>query len=105
LVSLCGETVATVDRTFALGLKGYFCLLAAIGAGGGKVLAGAAGSRFTAVTAGFAALGLVLKAALGIEFLFTGGEREILIALLALYRSVLVHALILTFASFILRSA
>ena len=91
-VSLCREAIAAIDRTLGFGLEGHFRLLAAVGTGSSKVLTGAAGGRFAAITAGLAALRLILKAALGVEFLLTGGEREILIAFLTLHRSVFVHA-------------
>ena len=66
-----------------LGLKGHLGLSAAGGAGSGEILAGTAGSGLAGVTAGLAALGLVLEAALGVELLLAGGEHELVTALLA----------------------
>ena len=56
---------------------------AAGGADSGEILPGTAGRVLAGVTAGLAALGLVLEAALGVELLLTGGEHELLAALLA----------------------
>ena len=52
-------------------------------AGGGEELTGAAGGVLAGVTAGLAALGLILEAALSIELLLTGGENELLAAFFA----------------------
>ena len=60
------------------------------------------------VTAGLAALGLVLEAALRIELLLTGGENELFAALFAYQGLVFVHLLILSLIlplGLILRSA
>jgi hypothetical protein len=78
-----GKAIAAVHRTVGLGLEGHFGLAAAVGADSGEVLPGTAGSVLASVTAGLAALRLVLEAALGIELLLTGGEHELLTALLA----------------------
>ena len=48
-----------------------------------KAIAGAAGGVLARVTAGLAALGLVLEAALRVELLLTGGEHELVAALFA----------------------
>ena len=103
LCSLIGETIAAIDRAIALWLERHFCFLTAFGARAAKKLARTASGYFPTVTAGLAALGLVLEAALGVEFLLTSGERELFITFLALDGSVLVHALNPHF--FILRSA
>ncbi len=52
---------------------------------------GAAGGVLASVAASLAALGLVLEAALRIELLLTGGEHELLAALLANQSLVFVH--------------
>ena len=78
-----GEALAAIDRTVGLGLKGNLGLAAAGCANSGEILAGTAGSVLASVTAGLAALGLVLEAALSIELLLTGGEHELLAALFA----------------------
>ena len=83
LLTHLGEALAAIDRTVGLGLEGNLGLAAAGSANSGEVLAGTAGSVLASVTAGLAALGLVLEAALRIELLLTGGEHELLAALLA----------------------
>ena len=101
-----GEAIAAVDRTVRLGLKGN--LAAAGGAGSREVLTGAASGVLARVTAGLAALGLVLEAALRIKLLLTGGENELVAALFAYQGLVLVHLLILSLIlplGLILRSA
>jgi len=82
-LSHLGEAVAAVNRTIALGLKGHAGLAAASCAGSGEVLTGTTGSILASVTAGLAALGLVLEAALSVELLLTGGEHELVAALFA----------------------
>ena len=59
-----GEAIAAVDRTVRLGLKRHASLAAAGGAGSREVLTGTASGVLARVTAGLAALGLVLEAAL-----------------------------------------
>ena len=83
LVTHLSEALAAVYRTIGLGLKGNLCLAAATGAGSGEELTGATGSVLASVTASLAALGLVLEAALCVEFLLTCGESEFLAALFA----------------------
>ena len=48
-----------------------------------EVLTGAAGGVLAGVAAGLAALGLILEAALCVEFLLAGGENEFVAALFA----------------------
>ena len=103
-----GEAIAAVDRTVRLGLKRHASLAAAGGAGSREVLTGAASGVLARVTAGLAALGLVLEAALRIKLLLTGGENELVAALFAYQSLVLVHLLILSLIlplGLILRSA
>jgi len=83
LLAHLGKALAAVNRTIALGLKGNPSLAAAVGANRSEVLAGTAGSVLAGVTAGLAALGLILEAALSVELLLTGSEYELLAALLA----------------------
>lgn len=78
LLTHLGEALAAIDRTVRLGLKGNLGLAAAGSANSGEVLAGTAGSVLASVTAGLAALGFVLEAALSIELLLTSGEHELL---------------------------
>ena len=77
------KALAAVDRPIGLGLKGNPSLAAAGSAGGSEVLTGATGGILAGVTAGLAALGLVLEAALGVELLLTGSEHELLATFLA----------------------
>ena len=85
------EALAAIHGTVRLGLEGNLGLAAAGSAGSGEELAGSAGSVLAGVTAGLAALGLILEAALGVEFLLTSGKDELLAALFALERLVLEH--------------
>ena len=78
-----GEALAAVDRTVRLGLEGNLGLAAAGSANSGEILTGAAGGVLASITAGLAALGLVLEAALSVELLLTGGEHELVAALFA----------------------
>ena len=86
-----GEAVAAIDRTVRLGLEGHLGLAAAGSADSGEVLTGATGRVLAGVTAGLAALGLVLEAALGVELLLTGGKGELVTALFAYQDLVFVH--------------
>ena len=83
LLTHLGEALAAIDRTVGLGLKGNLGLAAAGCTNSGEILAGTAGSVLASVTAGLAALGLVLEAALSIELLLTSGEHELLATLFA----------------------
>ena len=73
LAHLC-EALAAVDRTIGLRLEGNTSFAAAVGADSSEVLSRAAGSILASVTAGLAALGLILEASLRVELLLTGGE-------------------------------
>ena len=77
------EALAAVHGTIGLGLEGNLCLTAATCAGGSEELTGATGAVLAGVTAGLAALGLILEATLSVESLFTGGENEFVAALFA----------------------
>ena len=77
------EALAAENGTVGLGLEGNLCLATATSAGSGEELTGATGSVLASVTASLAALGLVLEAALSVEFLLTGGENEFVAALFA----------------------
>ena len=55
-----GEAVAAENGTVGLGLEGNLGFAAAASAGSGEELTGATGSVLASVTAGLAALGLVL---------------------------------------------
>ena len=85
-LTLCthlSEALAAVYGTVGLGLEGNLCLAAATGASSSKEFAGTTGGVLASVTACLAALGLVLEAALSVEFLLTSGEGEFVAALFA----------------------
>ena len=77
------EALAAEHGTVGLGLEGNLGLAAATGAGSGEELTGGPGSVLASITAGLAALGLVLEATLSVEFLLAGGENEFVAALFA----------------------
>ena len=83
LIAHLGEALAAVNGTIALGLEGNLGLATASGANSSEVLTGTASSILASVTAGLAALGLVLEAALCVELLLAGGEHELATALFA----------------------
>ena len=70
-------------------LKNY---LAAAGAGSVEHLALAAGRVLAGITAGLAALGLVLETTAGVELLLAGGPNELLAAILAYQSLVFEHS-------------
>ena len=83
LAAHLSEALAAVHRTVGLGLEGNLGLAAAVGTGSSEELTGTTGAVLASVTAGLAALGLVLEAALSVELLLTGGEHELVAALFA----------------------
>jgi hypothetical protein len=83
LLFLLCKALAAIDRTIRLRLKRNLCLATASSADSGEILPGTAGSSLTGVTAGLAALRLVLETALCIELLLTGGEHKLVAALFA----------------------
>ena len=82
LSHLC-KALAAVHRTISLGLKGNTSFLAASSTGSGEELSGTTNSVLSGVTAGLAALGLVLEASLSVEFLLASGKYELVAALFA----------------------
>ena len=82
-LSHASEALAAVDRTVRLGLERNSCLAAAVSADSSEVLTGAAGSSLAGITAGLAALRLILEASLSIKLLFTSGEHELFATLFA----------------------
>ena len=82
-VAHLSEALAAEHGTVGLGLEGTLCLAAAACAGSGEELTGATSVVLASITASLAALGLVLEAALCIEFLLTSGESEFLATLFA----------------------
>ena len=83
LAAHLSEALAAEHGTVGLGLEGNLCLAAATGASSSEELTGATGGVLASVTASLAALGLVLEAALCVEFLLTCGENEFIAALFA----------------------
>ena len=70
------EALAAVDGAIGFRLEGNASLAAAVSADSSEILSRATSSILASVTAGLAALGLVLEASLSIELLLTGGEHE-----------------------------
>ena len=93
-----GEAIAAVNRAIGLRLERDTRFAAAGSAGSGEVLSGAAGSVLAGVTAGLAALRLILEATLCVEFLLTGSENELFATLFADQRLVFEHFCYLSFA-------
>ena len=88
------KAFAAVHRAIFLRLEGNLSGLSALGTDRIVHHARSAGSGaigLAGLTAGLAAGGLVLKALFGIEFLFTGGEHELLTTVFAYQRLVFVH--------------
>ena len=83
LIAHLGEALAAVNGTVRLGLKGNLSLATAGSANSGEELTGATGGVLASVTAGLAALGLVLEAALCVELLLASSENEFIAALFA----------------------
>ena len=77
------EALAAEHGTVGLGLEGHLSLTAAACASSSEELTGATGIVLASITAGLAALGLILEAALCVELLLTGGEHELLAAIFA----------------------
>ena len=90
LSPLC-KALAAVYGTVVAGLEGKHSFAAAIVADSYKGLALTAGTGLSLVTAGLAALGLVLKAFAGIELLLAGSENEFLTTVFANESFVFVH--------------
>ncbi len=78
LLSHLGKALAAVNGAIRLGLEGNPGFAAAGSADSSEELAGTAGGVLASVTAGLAALGLVLEAALCVELLLTGGKNKFL---------------------------
>jgi hypothetical protein len=102
-IAHCLETGAAVYRPVVTGNEGNLRDAAAGGTGRFMHLTGAAGASVTlsGVTAGFATNGFVLKAALSVEVLFTGGKRELSAAVPADQGFVFVHGLDLLLKSMV----
>lgn len=87
---LC-KALAAVHGAIGLGLKRNSCLAAASCANSSVVLTRATCSHLAGVTAGLAALWLVLETALCIKLLLTSGEHELVATLFANQGLVFVH--------------
>ena len=100
-LALClhaGEAIAAVNRAIGLRLERNTRFAAAGSAGSGVILSRATGGVLAGVTAGLAALRLILEATLCVEFLLTGGENELFATFFADQRLVFVHFCYLSFA-------
>jgi hypothetical protein len=86
-----GEAFAAIYRSVVAGLERNLSFLAAVSANGGEHFSLFLVYVLSLVTAYLASLGLVLEALFCVEFLFAGGEHEIIAAFLALKGLVLVH--------------
>ena len=75
--------IAAEHGTIGLGQERNLAGFAATSADDVILLTGGTGSVLASVTAGLAALGLVLEAALCVELLLTSGEHELVAALFA----------------------
>jgi len=87
---LC-ETVTAINRPVGLGFEGYFRFVSARRANRRKIFPRAASGALTRVTAIFAALGLVLEAALGVELLLACREDKLRSTFLTYQGLVFVH--------------
>ena len=83
LLTHLSEAVAAINRTVGLRLERYTGLAAAGSTGGSEELTGTTGGVLAGITAGLAALRLVLEAALCIELLLTSSKGELVAALFA----------------------
>ena len=83
LLAHFGEAFAAVYRTVGLGFERNTSLSAASSTGSGEIFARATSRVLSGVTAGLAALRLVLETALCIEFLLAGRKHKFLTAFLA----------------------
>ena len=77
------EALAAVYGAIGLGLERHLGLAAAPSADSSIELTGCTGVVLACITAGLAALRLILETALCVELLLTGGEHELLAAILA----------------------
>ena len=76
LLSHLSKALAAINMTIGLGLERNLCLAAACCANCCKELTGTTGCILACITAGLAALGLILEAALCVELLLACGEYE-----------------------------
>ena len=91
LLSSLRKALAAVHSLAFGRIEGHFRFLTALSANRNEHLAGTLGGVLSGITASLASLGLILEALLCIELLLTGGEHEILAAILAFQRFVLKH--------------
>ena len=101
LVASSGCEALAAVYSLALGrIEGNLAFLTAVSTDGGEHLARTLRTVLASITACLATLGLVLEALLSVEFLLTGGEHEIVAAILALQCLVLIHVFYLTWYFF-----
>ena len=81
LLQLC-KALTAVNRSVLSGLEGDLSYIAAVGASSFIHLSALLGRILSCVAAGLAALGLVHEAFFSIELLLTGGEHELVAAVL-----------------------
>ncbi len=87
----CCEALAAIYRLSIRGIERNLTVLAALSANSVEHFSRASCTVLSCVTASLASLGLVVESLLCVEFLLTGGEHEIIAAILALECLVLVH--------------
>ena len=78
-----GKALGTIDRTVFTRLERNLGFAAAVGADSGEHFPLGPGVVLTGIAAGFAALRLIDKAALGVELLLASGENKLGSALFA----------------------
>jgi hypothetical protein len=82
LFSDARKAITAINRSVGFGLEGNLGFSAASSANSRKIFSRSSGGILAVIAAGFAALRLVLEAALSIELLLSGGEYELLAAFL-----------------------
>ena len=92
----CGEAFAAVHGLSIRRIERNLAVLATLSANGGEHFSRASCTVLACITASLASLGLVVEALLSIELLLTGGEHEIIAAVLAIQCLVLVHVFYLS---------
>jgi len=77
------EALAAEYGAVGLGLEGNLCFAATTSTGSSEELTGTTGAVLASVTAGLAALGLILETTLSVELLLASSENEFIAALFA----------------------
>ena len=99
-VAHLSEALAAEYRAIGLGLEGHLGLAAAACTGSGEELTGTTSVVLASVTAGLAALGLILETTLSVELLLAGSEHELVAAFLTYQSLVFVHCVTLSLTCF-----